>query len=40
MSTYFDRLETRSADERAAEIGRHLPEQIERAKSLGGTRKA
>ena len=36
MSTYFDRLETRSADERAAEVARHLPEQIERVKSLAG----
>ncbi len=36
MSTFFDSLETRSADERAADIARLLPEQIERAKSLGG----
>ena len=36
MSNFFDSLETRSADERAADIARLLPEQIERAKSLGG----
>ena len=26
--TYFDELETRSTDERAADLGRALPEQI------------
>lgn len=34
--TYFDALETRSADERAADIAARLPEQIARAKSLPG----
>ena len=36
MSKYFDELETRSADERAAALARALPEQIERAKGLAG----
>ncbi|MFW8593586.1 phenylacetate--CoA ligase family protein [Cribrihabitans neustonicus] len=34
--TYFDKLETRSADERAADLARALPEQIARAKSAPG----
>lgn len=33
---FFDSLETRSADQRAADLARHLPEQIARAKSLPG----
>lgn len=36
MSTFFDGLETRSADERAADIARLLPKQIARAQALGG----
>jgi phenylacetate-CoA ligase len=36
MSQYFDTLETRSADERAAELARVLPDQIARAKVLPG----
>ncbi|MEC3860865.1 phenylacetate--CoA ligase family protein [Mesobacterium sp. TK19101] len=36
MSTYFDTLETRSADERAAALAVALPEQIARAKALPG----
>ena len=36
MSTFYDRLETRSADERAADIAKTLPEQIARAKGLAG----
>lgn len=36
MSTFFDGLETRSADERAADIARLLPKQIARAQVLGG----
>ena len=36
MSKYFDNLENRSADERAAALARALPEQIERAKGLAG----
>ncbi len=36
MSNFFDSLETRSADERAADIAKLLPLQIERAKALGG----
>ncbi len=34
MSRYFSELETRSVDERAAAIGRDLPEQISRAKGM------
>lgn len=34
--TYFDSLETRSADERAADIARDLPQQIARAAALTG----
>lgn len=34
--TYFDALETRSSDERAADIAARLPEQIVRAKTLPG----
>lgn len=34
--TYFDALETRSSDERAADIAARLPEQIARAKTLPG----
>ena len=33
---FFDDLETRSGDERAAELADILPSQIERAKALGG----
>ncbi|MEM7732813.1 MAG: phenylacetate--CoA ligase family protein [Pseudomonadota bacterium] len=36
MSRYFDDLETRSADARAADLARALPEQIARAKGLAG----
>ncbi|MFN3954137.1 MAG: phenylacetate--CoA ligase family protein [Pararhodobacter sp.] len=36
MSTYFDTLETRSADQRAADLARVLPEQIARAKAAPG----
>lgn len=36
MTRYFDALETRSADERAADLARALPEQIARAKALPG----
>ena len=36
MSQYFDSLETRSAEERAADIAKLLPEQIARAKALPG----
>jgi len=36
MRKYFDDLETRSADERAAALARALPEQIERAKGMAG----
>ncbi len=36
MSKYFDALETRSADERAAAFAQALPEQIARAKALAG----
>lgn len=36
MSNYFDALETRSEDERAAGLSAALPEQIARAKSLSG----
>lgn len=34
--TYFDALETRSSDERVADIAARLPEQIARAKTLPG----
>lgn len=36
MTQYFDTLETRSADERAADIAASLPVQIARAKGLAG----
>ncbi|WP_298562480.1 phenylacetate--CoA ligase family protein [uncultured Aliiroseovarius sp.] len=36
MSNYFDALETRSEDERAAGLAATLPEQIARAKALSG----
>ncbi|MFC4669021.1 phenylacetate--CoA ligase family protein [Seohaeicola nanhaiensis] len=36
MTRYFDALETRSADERAADLARALPAQIARAKALPG----
>ncbi len=36
MSTHYDSLETRSPDERAADIARLLPEQIARARALPG----
>ena len=36
MSEYFDALETRSADERAAALAEALPAQIARAKALSG----
>lgn len=36
MSEYFDALETRSADARAADLARALPEQIGRAQALPG----
>ncbi|AVO37743.1 phenylacetate--CoA ligase family protein [Pukyongiella litopenaei] len=35
---FYDKLETRSADERAADIARALPEQIARAQELAGFR--
>ena len=34
--TYFDKLETRSADARAADLAKALPEQVARAKSAAG----
>ena len=34
--SFFDILETRSADERAADIAKALPEQIARAKTAPG----
>ena len=40
MSQYFDSLETRSAEERAADIAKLLPEQIARAKALPGYSEA
>jgi phenylacetate-CoA ligase len=40
MSQYFDDLETRSAQERAADIAKKLPEQIARAKTLPGYAEA
>ncbi|MAX74584.1 MAG: AMP-dependent synthetase [Nioella sp.] len=36
MTSHFDKLETRSADQRAADMARALPEQIARAKALAG----
>ncbi len=36
VMTYFDTLETRSADERAADLAKALPEQIARAQSASG----
>jgi phenylacetate-CoA ligase len=36
MSTYFDDMETRSVDARAADLARDLPEQIARAQALSG----
>ncbi|MBY6203045.1 phenylacetate--CoA ligase family protein [Maritalea mobilis] len=36
MSQFFDALETRTADERAADMAQRLPEQVARAKSLPG----
>lgn len=36
MSEYFDELETRSADQRAADLAKALPEQIARAKAMSG----
>ncbi|WP_111732586.1 phenylacetate--CoA ligase family protein [Roseovarius amoyensis] len=36
MSSYFDDLETRSADSRAADLARALPQQITRAAALPG----
>lgn len=36
MIDFFDTLETRSADERAADLAKRLPEQIARAQSLPG----
>jgi phenylacetate-CoA ligase len=36
MSEYFDELETRSADQRAADLAKALPEQIARATALAG----
>ncbi len=40
MTSFYDSLETRSADERAADIARALPEQIARAKALPGYAEA
>lgn len=37
---YFDALETRSADQRAADLARALPAQIARARALSGYRAA
>ncbi len=36
MTGYYDDLETRSADQRAADLARELPVQIARAKTLAG----
>ncbi|HPD93015.1 MAG TPA: phenylacetate--CoA ligase family protein, partial [Pararhodobacter sp.] len=36
MSQYFDPLETRSADQRAADLARDLPALIERAQATAG----
>ena len=36
VTSHFDKLETRSADQRAADMARALPEQIARAKALAG----
>lgn len=38
MSQFYDALETRSADARAADLARDLPDQIARAKGLPGYR--
>ncbi len=40
MSQYFDDLETRSAQDRAADIAKMLPEQMARAKALPGYAEA
>ena len=40
MSQYFDDLETRSAEDRAADLAKALPEQIARAKGLPGYAEA
>ena len=40
MTRFYDDLETRSDDERAADIARLLPEQIARAKALPGYAKS
>lgn len=40
MTRYYDKLETRSQDERAADIAQALPAQIARAKALPGYRSA
>jgi len=36
MAKFFDALETRSADERAADVARHLPDLIKTAQTLDG----
>jgi len=36
MSDHYDTLETRSADQRAADLARDLPAQIERAQGATG----
>ena len=36
MSEYFDELETRSVDQRAADLAKALPEQLARAQALAG----
>ncbi|MEM6587423.1 MAG: phenylacetate--CoA ligase family protein [Pseudomonadota bacterium] len=36
MSTFFDGLETRSSEERAADLAKALPQQIARAQALAG----
>lgn len=36
MDAHFDELETRSADERAADLAQRLPEQVARAQSAAG----
>ncbi|GAB4296803.1 MAG: AMP-binding protein [Roseovarius sp.] len=38
MTRFFDHLETRSADQRAADLARDLPRQISRARALPGYR--
>ena len=40
MTSFYDSLETRLADERAADIARALPEQIARARALPGYAEA